>query len=94
MQCLKSQNVNDNTLREGSTTSMELQEVNLSAAAAVVSVQESSDDTSVTDWPDLYELTEVDTNVVAYICSYLCMKTNKWNECTDCSELYKKYRID
>ena len=48
--------------------------------------------TSITDWPDIFDLTDVDANVVAYICGYLCMKVNRFNDCADCACSYVSYR--
>lgn len=58
-------------------------------AASQIACHEPS---TITDWPDLFELSEVDSNVVAYICGYLCMKVNARTDCSKCQSLYDNYR--
>lgn len=66
------------------------EEVRRSMAAMVSDA--SGADSLISDWPDVFELTEVDSNVVAYICGYMCMKIERKNDCTHCSQLYQEYR--
>jgi len=62
------------------------------AAVNAVSCETSADLTVVTDWPDIFDLTDVDANIVAYICGYLCMKVNRISDCADCSSSFLSYR--
>jgi len=55
-------------------------------------VSEDDNDTSVTDWPHLFDLMDVDSNVVSYICRYMCMKVNKTSGCDECQHLFSEYR--
>jgi len=41
--------------------------------------------TGITDWPDMFDLTDVNANVVDYICGYLCRNVNRFIDCADCS---------
>jgi len=40
----------------------------------------------------MFELSEIDSNVVSYICGYLCMKVNARRDCSQCQTLYASYR--
>ena len=63
-----------------------------SACGDTVSSLQSSSDSGLLDWSNVFKLSEIDSNVVAYICGYMCMKLHKANNCTNCLCLYDNYR--
>ena len=93
VKCWKSKKESDIDAGGSNVTSVQADEMTATAAAVShVDLCESFDDTSVTDWPDLFELADVEANVVAYVCGYLCMKIDKRTGCSECAALYKQYR--
>ena len=58
----------------------------MAAAVSETVTMTPAESSLISDWPEIFALTEVDANV-AYICGYLCMKLVRRNDCALCSVL-------